>query len=415
VILFLVIALVMLAIACAWVLVPLLSRRRSVMIDGEASNLSVLRDQRAELEADLANGVLTSEQYEAARAELDRRVLEESTGDAASAPTASRGSAWTAALIGAGFPIGAVMLYLMLGAPAALLPGVGQVGGVDSQPGGSPPEIEAMIERVKERLAVKPDDPEGWSVLARTYYVLGRAKEAAAAYERATALAPNDADLLADYADAVGITQSRSLEGKPEELVARALRANPNQWKANALAGTIAFQRGSYAKAVEHWERVKAAVPADSPVAQSIDSSLAEARRLASGSVPKSPLAATPSPKRETAIAKVAGTVTLAPALAVGVAPEDTVFVFARPTDGSRMPVALLRLKVRDLPLTFTLDDSTAMMPNRKLSDHAEVIVGARVSKSGNATPQPGDLEAMSPPVKPGANDVKLVIDRRLP
>ncbi len=96
-------------------------------------------------------------------------------------------------------------------------------------------------------------------------------------------------------------------------------------------------------------------------------------------------------------------------------APDDTVFVFARPADGSRMPLALLRVKVRDLPLAFTLDDSTAMLPNRKLSDHAEVIVGARVSKSGNATPQSGDLEATLSPVKLGASGVKLVIDRRLP
>lgn len=401
---FLAIALVMLAVACAWVLVPLLSRRRSATIDGETSNLSVLRDQRAELEADLANGVLSSEQYEAARTELDRRVLEEGAGDAARAPTASRGSAWTAALIGAGFPIGAVMLYLVLGTPAALLPGLSQVAREDGKPTVSAPEIETMIDRVKERLAAKPDDLEGWMVLGRTYYMLGRAKEAAGAYERATALAPNDADLLADYADAIAITQDRSLEGKPEAIVARALRANPDQWKANALAGTLAFQRGNYGKAVEHWERVKAAVPADSTVAQSIESSLSEARSLAGA--PKD---------RVSSGAKVAGVVTLAPALAGGAGPDDTVFVFARPTDGSRMPVALLRVKVRDLPLAFTLDDSTAMMPNRKLSDQAEVIVGARVSKAGNATPQPGDLEATSSPVKPGARDVKLVIDRRLP
>lgn len=399
---FLVIALVMLTIACAWVLVPLLSRRRGVAIDREASNLSVLRDQRAELEADLANGVISAEQYEAARAELDRRVLEETDGLASSASDTSRGSGWTAALVGAGFPIAAIMLYLLLGTPVALLPGV---AGDDAQKGPSPQEIETMIERVKERLAAKPDEVEGWKVLARTYYVLGRAKEAVGAYQRATALAPNDADLLADYADAIAITQDRSLDGEPEAIIARALRADPDQWKANALAGTIAFKRGDYGKAIEHWERVKAAVPADSPVAQSIESSLGEARRLAQGAKDGIPAAG----------AKVAGMVTLSPALAGGAGPDDTVFVFARPADGSRMPLALLRVKVRDLPLAFTLDDSTAMMPNRKLSDYGEVIVGARVSRSGNATPQPGDLEATLSPVKLGASGVKLVIDRRLP
>jgi cytochrome c-type biogenesis protein CcmH len=270
----------------------------------------------------------------------------------------------------------------------------------------SPQQIEAMIEKVKERLAARPDDLEGWTLLARTYAALGRASEAVPAFERAASLSPNDADLLADYADAVGVAQGRSLHGKPEELITRALRANPLQWKANALAGTIAFQRGDAHKAIEHWERVKANVPPDSPVARGIDASLADARDLAA----KGGASGAIAPK-----AKVAGTVALASPLASGVAPDDTVFVYARPTDGSRMPLALVRAKAKDLPLAFTLDDSTAMLPTRKLSDHADVIVGARLSKSGSATPQAGDLEAEPAPATLGAIGVKLVIDRRLP
>jgi len=198
------------------------------------------------------------------------------------------------------------------------------------------------------------------------------------------------------------MTQNRSLEGKPEAIIAQALRLDPNQWKANALAGTLAFQRGDFAAATRHWERVKGAVPADSPVAQSIDASLAEARSRAQGA------------KAATAPA-IRGTVSLSPALAASVAPGDTVFVFARPADGSRMPLASIRATTRELPLTFTLDDSTAMVASRKLSDFGEVMVGARISKSGNALPQSGDLEATPSSVKPGASDVKLVIDRRLP
>jgi cytochrome c-type biogenesis protein CcmH len=101
--------------------------------------------------------------------------------------------------------------------------------------------------------------------------------------------------------------------------------------------------------------------------------------------------------------------------MAAGASPEDTVFVFARPPDGSRMPIALVRARVRDLPLAFTLDDSTAMLPDRKLSQHADVVLGARVSRSGNATPQPGDLEAELQKVKTGARGIALVIDRKLP
>jgi cytochrome c-type biogenesis protein CcmH len=393
---FVVAAALMLAAACAWVLIPLLSRRHAATLDRDASNLSVLRDQRAELDRDLETGVLSPDQHAVARDELERRVLEEVAQPRSVAP-AHRASAWTAALVGAALPIAAVLLYLVLGTPGALFSAEHPVTAAGE--GFSPQQIEAMIERVKERLAARPDDLEGWAVLARTYRALGRSNEAVSAFERAVALAPDDADLLADYADAIGVTQNRSLEGKPEEIIARALRANPMQWKANALAGTIAFQRGDHAKAIAYWERVKASVPPDSPVAQAIDASLAEARQK-SGS---------------TAGAKVTGTVALSSALASGVAPDDTVFVYARPADGSRMPLALVRAKAKDLPLSFTLDDSTAMLPTRRISDHADVIVGARVSKTGDATPQAGDFEAAPAPVKLGAIGVKLLIDRKLP
>src|SRR5688572_21700590 len=134
----------------------------------------------------------------------------------------------------------------------------------------------------------------------------------------------------------------------------------------------------------------------------SIEASLAEARSRAS-STPEGPKA------------RIAGTVSLAPSIAAGARPEDTVFVFARPADGSRMPIALVRARVRDLPLAFTLDDSTAMLPDRKLSQHADVVLGARVSRSGNATPQPGDLEAELQKVKTGAHGIALVINRKAP
>jgi cytochrome c-type biogenesis protein CcmH len=393
---FVVAAALMLAAACAWVLIPLLSRRHAATLDRDASNLSVLRDQRAELDADLATGVLSPDQHEAARDELERRVLDEVAQPHAVAAT-HRASALTVAFVGAGMPIAAVLLYLVLGTPAALVSE--EHPAAATRDGFSPQQIESMIARVKERLAAKPDDLEGWSVLARTYRALGRESEAVFAFERAVALAPNDADLLADYADAIAVTQNRSLEGKPEEIIARALRANPAQWKANALAGTIHFQRGDHAKAIAYWERAKTAVPPDSPVAQAIEASLAEARQK---SVP-------------IVGPKVAGTVALSSALSSDVAPDDTVFVYARPADGSRMPLALVRGKAKDLPLAFTLDDSTAMLPTRRISEHAEVIVGARVSKTGDATPKAGDLEAAPAPVKLGATGVTLLIDRKVP
>jgi cytochrome c-type biogenesis protein CcmH len=246
---FVLIAAAMLAVACAWVLVPLLTRRSATSIDRESSNLAILRDQRAELEADLGNGVVSAEQYEITRAELDRRVLDETQRSGTDvAATPRRSGAWTAAGIGALFPIAAAALYVVLGTPAALSPDTAKIAAAAS--GGdhamSPDQIETMIGQVKQKLAQDPSNIDGWVVLARTYYVTGRASEAAAAFERAVALAPNDADLIADWADTLGVAQGRSLEGKPAELIERALKANPSQWKANALAGTIAFNRKQY-------------------------------------------------------------------------------------------------------------------------------------------------------------------------
>ena len=432
--LFVVIAAVMVAAALAWVLVPLLRRAAPIGIAGEASNVALLRDQLAELDADLANGTLHREQFEQARRELEQRVLEESrvvsVGALAAPPAAA---AWTAAILAGGIPIAALLLYVVLGNHEAFAPAAARVAKGGAEHDITPEQVDRMAESLAAKLAQNPDNVEGWVMLARTYYSRNRHAEAAKAFARAVELVPGNADLLADYADALGATQG-GLAGKPEQLIQQALAADPTQWKALALAGTLAFDRKEYAKAVAHWERLKATVPPGAPIAQSIDSSIAEARQLgglAPGATPP-PVALAPPPS--TAVAKapaatpsaasgagappgagVAGMVKLEPALAASASPTDTVYIFARPTQGSKMPLAILKRQVKDLPASFTLDDSLAMSPNAALSNFGEVVVGARVSRSGNAMPQSGDLEGLSAPIKVGATGLTIVIDRTLP
>jgi cytochrome c-type biogenesis protein CcmH len=263
-----------------------------------------------------------------------------------------------------------------------------------------------MVAKLAAHVEKNPDDAQGWMLLARSYYIMGRYPEAVRAYEHATTLAPGDADLLADYADALAVAQGRTLQGKPLELVQRALEIDPDHWKALALAGTAAFERKDYGRAIAYWEQLRRVVPGDSEIGRSVDASIAEARELAGGKP-----AAAATPKTAAASPKVAGKVSLAPALAASAAPTDTVFIFARATSGPPMPLAVLRRQVKDLPFEFTLDDSMAMAPNRRLSAFAEVVVGARVSRSGNATPQSGDLQGLSRPVKVGTTGVTVVID----
>jgi len=283
-------------------------------------------------------------------------------------------------------------------------------------------------------LQKEPENPEGWVMLAHTYYALKRMPEAVRAYEQAVKRQPDNANLLADYADALAATQN-SIQGRPLELVERALKVDPTQWKALALAGTAAFDRKDFKLAVGYWEKLRTTLPPNSEILRSVESSIAEAK--AAGGIQTAaaqPDAATANsaPSRTSATiadgaasvssrpatssrASITGTINLSAALSSRTAPTDTVYVFARAAQGPKMPLAILRKQVKDLPAKFALDDSMAMMPEMKLSNFDEVIVGARISKSGSATPQSGDLEGYSGPVKLGANSVDVIIDRTRP
>ena len=249
-------------------------------------------------------------------------------------------------------------------------------------------------------------------MLGRSYSALGRFKEAAEAFGRAVKLMPAEAQLLADYADALGMAQGRSLKGEPSRIIARALAADPDHFKSLALAGTAAFEIGDYAAAIRHWERLAQKIPADSEFAQSIAASLAEARQLAGGAAP---VAKAQAPKA--AVEPVIhGTVRLSPQLAAKVSPDDTVFVFARAINGPRIPLAVRRFRAAQLPVTFVLDKSAAMSPEMTLAQHTEVTVGARISKSGSPGSQSGDLEGFRQPVKVGGSaSIEIVIDTLVP
>ena len=279
--------------------------------------------------------------------------------------------------------------------------------------------ISGMVDRLAERLKGRPDDAEGWQMLGRSYATLGRHEHAIAAYETALKLRPDEPTLLAELAFSAAITNRRVGGADSTQLLQRALKLDPRNPKALALAGTLSLERKDYRGAVQYWEQLARNEPADSPLGKQIQASIAQARQLAGSQSALMPVAAddalasitaSATPARAAAPGTVSGTVTLAPALAGRVAPDDTVFVFARAIGGSRMPLAVLRKQVKDLPLRFTLDDSLAMSPAAKLSGAANVVVGARVSKSGKAGVQEGDLQGQLPAVALGTANLKLEI-----
>ena len=295
----------------------------------------------------------------------------------------------------------AVAGYAWLGTPQALN------ADVRSPPPVTIAQVEVMVEGLAARLQKQPDDADGWTMLGRSYAALERHAEAVPAFQRAMALRPKNANLMADYADALAMASGGKLAGEPSRLIDEALGLEPDNQKLLALAGTAAFARNDFAGALRHWDKLAAVAP-ESEYLQQMQGGIAAARQRAAGTTPAT-ASVTPAAASATAGA-ISGEVRLAPALAAKAAPSDTVFIFARAAEGPRMPLAILRKQVKDLPLRFTLDDSLAMSPAAKLSSATRVIVGARISKSGEALPRAGDLQGLSAQVAPGASGLKIEI-----
>lgn len=398
----------MIAVALAFVLVPMLRSRALAGPSTHEANLAVLRAQRSEIDADVAHGTLPADARDEALAELVGRAHEDLAGLPAPG-AATQGRPWIAAAAVAAFlPAIVLGVYLAVGVPGAAdsLVLARAAGKLDET------QIVGMVESLARKVRDRPDDAQGWALLARSMAALERFKEAAEAYERVAKLMPGDANVLADYADVLAMAQGRSLRGRPLELALQALEIDPRHEKALALAATAAMDAGDFAAALRYWERLAAVVVPGSEDDKQVREIIAELR--AAGAAPRTqpPSAAAlpvPAPAKS-----VTGSVAVAPAVASKVAASDTLFVFARADGGPRFPLAIMRATARELPLAFSLDDSMAMTPSTRLSAAQAVRIEARISRSGEALPQPGDLVGTSEVVAPGARGVKIVIDREI-
>jgi cytochrome c-type biogenesis protein CcmH len=283
-------------------------------------------------------------------------------------------------------------------------------------------QINQMVQRLEQRLAQDPNDPEGWKMLGRSYLVLERFDQALAALEKAVQMNGNDPELLVDYADALAMTGGKTLEGRPIELIMRALAIDPNNQKGLWLAGTAEYEKGDYQQALVHWRKLYELVPKGTDTARAMESNIAEVEAKLSGNgarpAPGSAQAQTQSTAKATPASgrTIKGTIRIDDALRKKVQAGDTVFIFARAVNGPRMPLAVMRAQVKDLPMEYALDDSMAMDPSLSLSKFSDVIVVARVSKSGGAVTQSGDLQGTSPVVRAGdSKPVQVVISEVVP
>ena len=395
--LFWLVALLLVAGTVAALVWPLLRGRSSPSPEDDAAATNVYRDQKRQLDDELAAGALTRAERDAQLDELSARLGAELAAASPPAPRISPRSSYVAALIlVAVIPASALLLYASFGSPGSLRTATP----ASEAPSMSQEQIVAMVDKLATRMKEHPEDPTGWRLLARAYASMGRFGEAVAAFSEAAARAPADAQLLADWADALAM-QNRSLQGEPSKLVARALAIDPKYPKALALAATAALERKDYSAAIDEWRKLKMEFPPGGEETKQIDAMIAEAEAASSG-----------APKVASIDASaITGRVSLAPKLRDRVGADDTLFIFARAVDGPRMPLAVVRTTASSLPRDFRLDDSMAMTPAARLSAAGRVIVEARVSKSGSATPAPGDLRGTSAAVKPGAHDVSIAID----
>jgi cytochrome c-type biogenesis protein CcmH len=272
-------------------------------------------------------------------------------------------------------------------------------------------QLERTVAQMREQVKVSPNDAAAWAMLAHSYDMLGRYTDASTAYARLVELVPGDAQVLADAADSLAAARGRQLNGEPMQMVQRALALDPKNLKALSLAGTEAFDRRDPAQAIAYWQRARAQVT-DAGLAQEIDANIAAARSMPAGAIAGAApqVQAQAQASAASGAGFVTGRIVLADKLKERLSPGDTLFVFARPAEGSRMPVALMRRRAQELPIEFRLDDSMALVPQVRLSAQSSVIIGARISRRGDATPHAGDLQGLSAPVAVGTQGLQVEI-----
>ncbi|OGS92077.1 MAG: c-type cytochrome biogenesis protein CcmI [Gallionellales bacterium GWA2_59_43] len=415
--LFWIVCAVLLVIALLFLVLPLWrasANNNDVLRD--AANLEILRDQAAEMEKDLQNGLLTQEAFEQGKRELQARLLDEVKTTGQTEKLAHNPARKLAVVLALLLPLFAVPFYFVVGNSKALLPqeelAVADGFGVIRS--------EAALQELEKKMERLPENPDGWLMLARSYVEMQRYPDAVRAYANLVKLVPNEPQLWTDYADATAMNNNQSLAGEPTKYLNKALELDPSNTSALALSGSAAMERGDYYAAAVHWQKLVDLLPPDYPDVQMIHEGIKQAKQFLSmqkggkqklAQLEKMKGAAPAQAAADPALA-ISGRVSFGAGMAGMVSPTDTVFILARAANGPKMPLAVLRKQVKDLPLEFTLDDSMAMQPELKLSGFGEVVIVARVSKSGSPMGQPGDLEGSVQAVKPGSKNLSLVINR---
>ena len=392
------------ALFVAVVFLWFLLRERKPMTQASQANANakVYRDQILDLDREHDSGHISDEEWQQSRDELSLRLLEDTSAVDDPAAKAEKPAIWTAVVLAVALPLGSMGMYMWVGQPEALNPlALKTPDQVD------PKDLTKMAQTLAEKLQDKPDNLQGWVMLGRTYRTLENFDAALRAYDSALKLSDDD-DLKLERIEVIAMQRQGQFEGEPWNVIREVLQRDPQHFGALLTAGSASYAEGKFADALKYWEQARKPLDANNPDLAGLESAISTVRERLGMPPAKAAPAATSG-------LNVTGQVSLSASLKSKASPNDVVFIYATPANGDRMPLAIFKTTVSQLPFNFTLDDSTAMAPDRKLSAAGEVMVKVRVTKSGNAMPQSGDLSGSLGPVKVGAKGLKLEIKDQIP
>ena len=394
---FLIPAFLLLVLVLVLVLRPFIFPEKRKATSRRQMNATIYREELDKLEVEHQSGAITSTDYEIAHAEMRQRLFQDTIEEddrevAGSTKKTAIGLCLFIVLLSS-------VLYFSLG-------DVVRVAQRNSEKPVTQEGVEKMVAEFAIKMEKDPTNLKGWAMLARSYRILGRNEDAAKAYARAGSFIDSDPQLLADYADVLASNANGSFAGKPLQLINQALKLDPNNLMALWLAGTASYNSGNYKAAVQTWEKLAKQIPPDTDEARAIQGSIAEARS-------KGGLATTPTTQALAVSSgkEISGKIEIAAELTSKIKPGDIVMVIAR-KPGERMPVAVLKVPATNFPMRFALNDAVAMNPSAPLSQLAEASVEVRISKTGMAKPEAGDLISSVQTIKVGANNVRLLVNQ---
>jgi cytochrome c-type biogenesis protein CcmH len=413
-------------LAMGFVALPLMRKQVTPGITSDELNLAVFKQQLAELDNDLALGVLDQASYDAARKDLEKELLSDISETTQPSESKNTGQimAWSALVI----PLAALLIYQFMGSPEIIARLASQPAGMptastQSQSQGSStenlPPMEELVKRLSAKLQEQPDNLEGWVMLGRSYIAMNDPSAAINAFERAMEINDKHVGLLLAYSEAIASNRGNDFTGQAAPMVEKAFQLEPDNPNALWIAGILAYQRTDYQEAVDRWSKLRGMLKPQSNELESVNEALDDARAQLGlpAEEPELPsIVQTKKPIAEKAVAaggkSIKVEISLSPDIQDKAKPDDLLFIYAKAMSGPPMPLAAVRKKVSDLPISISLDDSMAMTPQMKLSKFSEVVVGARISLSGRPTAQSGDLEGEISAVSPGQSEiVKVVIN----